>query len=184
MSHRLKIAAVLVTTCIAAASEPKPYRAAPEPKEGNEIVFVFVGGTGCAFCNDADVKAAVVKAKNIVAERADALKRPFAAIGVAIDSDFAKGLDYLKPLGPFDEVKLGRGFFNSAVLDLMASGDDALVGIPQVLVYERTVTTKGPKYDVTPPKVIARIPGTGIPLWVQYGAKIDALEKKTPATSP
>lgn len=170
-----------------ASADPKPYQPRHELIDGNELVFVYIGGTNCGFCNDPTIKAAVIKARSMLAERADAAHRPFSATGVALDYDLKEGLAYLKPLGPFDQVMLGRDWFNSAVLDLMASGgDDAIIGVPQIIVYERTIEHRTGKYTVAPPRILARIPGTAIPLWVQGGAQLSeaSAEKTTPATSP
>lgn len=93
---------------------------------------------------------------------------------MALDYELEEGLAFLKDVGPFDQVILGRDFNNSAVLDFLSNGgDDVVLGIPQVVVYERTIVRRGYTMTSGRPHILARIPGIGIPLWVKAGAKLE-----------
>jgi thiol-disulfide isomerase/thioredoxin len=166
-------ALAVVFGCIAADESP-PSDAPQELVDGNELVLVYFGATNCGPCREPSVKAAVMKAKSVFAERAAAQHRPYATIGVALDTDVEKGIKYLKSVGPFDEVSVGRSFDNSAVLALMISDDeDAMMGIPQLIIYERTIEHRSRTIVASAPKILVRVPGTGIPVWVNAGAKLE-----------
>jgi len=171
----------------AATAGATPYRPKQELVNGNELAFVYIGATNCGFCRDPAVKAAVMQAKSILAARAESEHRPFSATGVALDFDVDKGLEYLATLGAFDQVIVGRSWFNAAVLELLTDGsDDAILAVPQIIVYERSLQLEKTSVSAAPPRILARIPGTGIPLWVEAGVQLSggSPEKTTPATSP
>ena len=173
----IRVAVLIVCAALGLATEAaelKPYVPKQETVDGNELAFVYISATNCGFCRAPGIKAAVLQAKSILAARAAAERRPFSATGVALDYDIEAGLAFLKDVGPFDEVILGRDWNNSAVLDLLSNGgEDVVLGIPQVVVYERMISRRGYTMSTGRPHVLARIPGTGIPLWVKAGATLE-----------
>jgi hypothetical protein len=168
----LMAVAICSSVCVA-GDEPASNTPIFGSVEGKELVFVYFGSTGCGPCKAPGMKQAVLKAKEIVAKRAADERLPFSTTGVALDPDIYKGLDFLKSVGPFDQIIVGRDWENSAVLELMASGgSESIIGIPQIIIYERTIEHRGQQIVASKPRILERIPGTGIPLWVQYGAQV------------
>jgi hypothetical protein len=167
------VAVATLSFASVAAEDPPPYQPKAEMVDGNELTFVYFGGNGCAPCVAPGMKEAVIKARAMIAQLAAKEHRPFSATGVALDSDIAKGVAFLDTVGPWDQIVVGREWFNSAVLDLMATGPlEPMVGIPQIIIYERRIEHRGHELIASNPRILARIPGTAIPLWVNAGAQV------------
>jgi hypothetical protein len=163
----------LVTSLCLAGDEPPANGATFGSVDGKELAFVYFGGSGCGPCKAPGMKEAVIKAKGMIAKLAADHHLAFSTTGVAVDASIERGLDFLKNVGPFDQIVVGREWENSAVLELMAAGgSESIIGIPQIIIYERTIEHRGQQIVASKPTILERIPGTGIPLWVQYGAQV------------
>ena len=97
-------------------------------------------------------------------------------IGVALDWATDSGLAYLREFGRFDEIAVGRNWFNLVAERFIWSDSTAQGSIPQVLVYEQTTTpgARGARRPtIGPAHVIKRVYG-GAPIveWVQRCAPI------------
>ena len=141
-------------------------------RDGPKLTLVYFTGSNCAPCNFPEVKSAVLEAKRIVAEKALARGVGFTTIGVAIDEDPEKGLEFLKSVGPFDQLSAGGEFANLVVLETMAKTPRQLIAIPMILVFEQSIDSTDRKLHATERTYLAAIPGTGIPLWVKHGTRL------------
>jgi hypothetical protein len=165
----------------AATSGSQPAQKRPRYEwDGTRLTLVYFTGSKCAPCRLPEVKAAVLEAKRLMKERAAQRGVEFASIGVAIDDDPSLGLEFMKDVGPFDQVAAGGEFGNFVALETMAKRPDPFPAIPLLLVFEQTVETVDRKVQSAERKYLASIPGTGIPLWVKYGAKLSD-EPEAPA---
>lgn len=142
---------------------------------GREIVAVYFGASWCGPCRKPEMKAAVRRMKVLISNKARQSGESFSAMAVVLDRDFRKGLDFVAPLGQFDEYSFGSDLVSTAA-QRYVWGDSASkknVAVPFVLVFERTI-------DVHPPHpivfgadhVLKRIYGDSIPTWVSAGAPI------------
>ncbi len=105
--------------------------------------------------------------------RAQAAGRQFRMIGVAIDWSPDSGLAYLKEFGEFDELVVGRNWFNIAAERFVWADTTAISGIPQLLVYEQTVTPGQRRVGFSASHVVKRVGGGDkIVQWVRDGAPI------------
>ena len=161
---------ILQATAVGGAEEG--YKPSGEAVEGNELAFVYIGGTACAPCKLPEVKDAVRRAKVHFARLAAEQKRPFSATGGAIDPSIDDGLRFLEDVGPFDQVVVGHSWFNLAVADLIGADPDGVLGIPQIIVFERDQKFVGQHLVVSAPRILAGVPGTAIPKWVDAGAPL------------
>jgi hypothetical protein len=166
----LSLALILLFT--AAGSAEDTYQPSGEAVEGNELAFVYIGATACGPCKLPAVKDAVRRAKVHFARLAAEQKRPFSATGVAIDTSIDEGLLFLKDVGPFDQVVVGHSWFNLAVADLVGSDPDGVLGIPQIIIFERDQKFVAHRLVTSAPRVLARVPGNAIPTWVDAGAPL------------
>jgi thiol-disulfide isomerase/thioredoxin len=143
---------------------------------GAETVLVYFGASDCAPCHAPPFKAALERAKVMLAERAAAEGRAFAAVGVAMDWDVARGFAFLQEAGAFDEVVIGRNWENAAALTHLWRPDGIetrAVAMPSVLVFERTVMA-GDVITASPP--VYRFEAAGAPAvmaWIEAGAPLD-----------
>ena len=170
----IRLGLALITAAATVALGAEASRPEHDIADGNQLELIYFGGSHCGPCKSPRMREAVLKAKAIFAERAAAQHRPYSTTGVALDLSPEAGIEYLKEVGPFDQVISGRSWFNQAVLDWIVPYPDAIAGIPQIVIVERRMTLdKEGKARFERPKVLARIPGTGIPLWVDAGAQTD-----------
>lgn len=82
-------------------------------------------------------------------------------------------MEFARPLGAFDEYAIGNDFW-SVPAQLFIWGDPpGEPSVPQVLVIERTVSWERNKpIRFAPYRVIRRVIGDSIPIWVNGGAQI------------
>ena len=152
-----------------------------ELPHGREIVAVYFGASTCGPCLLPDVKAAIRAMKPLLAAQAKQLNVSFAAYGVSNDWEVAVGAAFLEPFGPFDQVVLGGNWTNLAIERFIFSDSTATPAIPQVLVFERTITVSDQTITFTDQRLIRRLAGaTAIVSWVKAGAPISLAETKRP----
>jgi hypothetical protein len=172
----LRICGIVALSChgIAAGDDFMSAAKSRPVVETTELVLAYFGGANCGPCKTPGMKEAVHEAQRIFAARAKESGRHFATMGVAVDSDIKRGLEFLDETGPFDEIIVGKDFTNLAALELMSGNDPGIfVAIPQIVIYERTIGLGTNKLTATRPKIIGRFPGTGIPVWVKAGARTE-----------
>ncbi len=145
--------------------------------EGPEVVLVYFGASTCGPCHDDRFKAALEEAKVLLFERAEADGKSFAAVGVAVDHSVEDGLAFLAASGRFDEVVVGRNWFNSAVLAHIWRPDDAgsqRAGLPGIMVFEREMSMGESGIAASAPAYLAEVVGAeDIPAWVEAGAPLE-----------
>ena len=144
--------------------------------EGTELVLVYLGQSTCAPCTWDSFKADLEAAKVALAARAEADSLAFAVIGVAAEGHVEEGLAFLRGSGAFDELVIGRSWFNSAVLSHLWRPDDLderVVGFPSVIVFERDMTM-AETIAASPPRYRVELAGAdAVSEWVAAGAPLD-----------
>jgi hypothetical protein len=153
-------------------SESK-YKPSTEIKDCTELHMVYIGSTGCGFCKVPELKQAVIQAKDLLYQRAQEQGFQFAATGVATDLSIDRGIEFLKDVGPFDQIIVGRSIFNLAIIDFVSKDAGARPGEPQIIVYTRELRRTPTRVLAGDPKLIFRIMGTAIVKWVSKGAPFD-----------
>lgn len=71
-----------------------------------------------------------------------------AIVGVAVDQSWTRGIDFLRGLGEFDEVRSGRDWLGSGAVEFMYRDLAGPTSIPQVVVVKRQVTMRGNLADL------------------------------------
>lgn len=147
---------------------------------GPEMVLVYFGASWCAPCHTAGLKSDLGRAKVLLAERAAEEGKAFAVMGVALDYDLEAGLGLLRESGGFDEVAVGRNWFNAASLAHLwrpeGAGERGM-GLPAVVVFEREMTM-AETISASAPTYRAEAVGVyDIAAWVEAGAPLDGEER-------
>jgi hypothetical protein len=100
-------------------------------------------------------------------------------VGVGVDTDIPRSLDYLKGLGEaghaFDEISIGNGWLNEQMLRFAWREGLAKPSVPQVLLMRRAIATDGyPKYlDMQSDTLVYRVSGRdSLVMWVAAGTPI------------
>lgn len=155
------------------SADQEDYQPARRIDDGEELVLVAIVSSTCAWSNLPEVKRAIREAKLRLSRRAEEDGLGFAAIGVARDMSAEAGVDHLREHGLFDEVRAGRGWYNSGVMEFVY-GDFAGPGItPQVVVMTQRVWFEAGERRVSDRTVLARKLGSGAILnWVESGLPV------------
>lgn len=69
-------------------------------------------------------------------------------VGVAVDQSWTRGIDFLRRVGTFDEVRSGRDWWGSGAVEFMYRDLAGPTAIPQVVVVKRQVTMRGDLADL------------------------------------
>jgi hypothetical protein len=147
---------------------------------GRQLVVVYIGMTACGHSRDHELTEAVRRMKPLLARQADSLKRPLSVNGVALDWVVDSGVVYLQSLGAWNEIGVG-GQWTSLGAEKFVWKAGAYPNIPQVLVYERTVTQGKKGITFGPERRLATYVGTDEVIgWVSRGAPILARHQPQP----
>jgi hypothetical protein len=144
---------------------------------GPQLVLVFIGGANCQAARQPPLMAAVRRAAPLLQASAAGRGMSFAALGVSRDTELAVGVRYLEAVAGFDEIFVGRGWLNSAIVRYVWQDIPGAAATPQILVLERFV--EGPeagsegRYAVENERLVRRKVGSGeIERWVAAGAPL------------
>lgn len=142
---------------------------------GTEVVMVYIGASHCGPCMWPEYKTTLEQAKLLLEEQAQAAGKGFAVIGVSLDYDPEVGFDFLNGSGKFDEMTMGRNWFNAAALTHfgMTEGQEPRqLALPSVIVYERDMEM-GESIGASEPRYLKQIVGAeALPEWVAAGAPL------------
>ena len=126
-------------------------------RSGYQTMVVLIGSMSCGASKMPGVHDAV---KSIVAEfRSYARTRGegFSAVGVAMDVNHKSGREFLRPFGPFDQIMIGGGWLNQAVVTYVVRDHPARLAIPQVLVVRRHIGSTQRELDVAADSIVLRL---------------------------
>lgn len=83
----------------------------------------------------------------------------FVSIGVAVDPLAKDGIEVLERFGPFDELHVGRGWQNTAAMDLLFGEHGVRAAIPHVMVFRRRVETEAPVLEFSKDSLVLDLAG-------------------------
>ncbi|WP_419161748.1 hypothetical protein [Candidatus Palauibacter sp.] len=149
------------------------YQPARRIDEGDELVLTAIVSSNCYWSNLPEVKRAIREAKLLLSRRAEEEGIGFAAVGVARDLSAEAGIAHLRKHGLFDEVRAGRGWYNSGVMEFIY-GDFAGPAItPQLVIMTQRVSFQAGERRMAERIVLTRKLGSdAIVNWVDAGAPL------------
>lgn len=143
---------------------------------GREILFVFIGASTCAPSNARSLRASLDKIRLELFRRAGAGGANFATYGIAKDLDIDSGLEHLRQFGRFDEIAVGRGWFNQGLLRYVFDDLPGEAGTPQILVLDRVAVRDADSRTIESERVLVRKVGLQeIDDWVSRGLPMAAI---------
>lgn len=145
---------------------PAPVNIDTELETGTHLTLAFVAPTSPG--TDVLVES-VQAAKVAMRERASLRGYYYSTVGVSDDWSVERGLQILNDFGPFDEVVVGRNWFNLGVTEFisMMGGRPA---VPQIVVTLRYVRTDTIPFVYGEPVELARLVGhSEVEDWVGGG---------------
>jgi len=82
----------------------------------DEIVFVYIGSSGCGYCNTGEHYQRMKTMKYRLNGWATDRDMDFLAIGIAKDYNVQKGVGHLNKNGKFDEIMAGNSWHGTGML--------------------------------------------------------------------
>lgn len=140
---------------------------------GQELVFVVIGSSSCAWSRLSETANLVREARDSLVARTEASHVTLATVGVAKDNIPERGIRHLRRFGRFDEVMTGRGWRNAGVLRYIYNDFPGPAVTPQVLVIARELARSGGQWEIADERVLVRKAGLlEIRRWVNGGSGI------------
>ena len=175
MNSRSTLAALAITgmTLLATSVQAQGYQPSHSNPRGPELVAVYISSSTCVGNRAPGLHEALDTLKLILQARARAAGAVFRMVGVALDWAPDSGLAYLRGFGAFDELNLGRNWFNLGAERWIWSDSSATSNIPQVVIYEQTIAMAPTRVEFSTPHVVKRVyGGDKIVEWVRGGAAV------------
>jgi hypothetical protein len=117
---------------------------------------IFLGDVECAACKTPGLPHRVQTLLDSLRKEAAIRKHTFSSIGIVLNGPLKPALNWLDQFGPFDEVSLGDQWLNMGVVKYVWNYPSGLPSIPQVLLFEHSVTTAQHSIDVGSDSLIYR----------------------------
>jgi hypothetical protein len=138
-----------------------------------EVAAVFISMADCCDALTKDLRGPIDSVRTLLRTRAIRAQEAFRMIGVSLDWEPEVGWNYLRQFGAFDEVAVGSNWFGLQPEILMFSGAGVEASIPQLVIYERTVTFDQVKPTFSPRRLLRSMHGRdGIVAWLNAGAPL------------
>lgn len=138
-----------------------------------EVAAVFISMADCCDALTRDLRGPVDSIRSILRTRALRANENFRMIGVSLDWEPEVGWNYLRQFGAFDEIAVGSNWFGLHPEILMFSGAAVDASIPQIVIYERTVTVGGAKPTFGPRRILRSLRGRDqMVAWLNAGAPL------------
>jgi hypothetical protein len=109
------------------------------PRAGTEFLVVFIASSDCGASTYPGLQEAMGSIRADLLRTAEASGKLFVSIGVALDRDPWRGLEFLRSFGPFDELLSGGSWLNSGALAFLVRDLPGRRAIPQLVLVERHV---------------------------------------------
>lgn len=144
---------------------------------GDELVLVVIGSSTCGWSNSDEFEKLVSEGRRAIHAAAQRRGTRSTVVGVSQDERPEKGIEYLRRLGGFDEIAVGRGWRNGSILKYIYSDYPGLAATPQVLVLARTLVREGGQWGVEDERVLVRRVGVAaIGKWIDGGAQLGDID--------
>jgi len=132
--------------------------------DGNEIALVYITSAHCFFSTSPEMPKLIEKAKLRARNEAIENGASFAAIGVVVDWNVNQGFKHLSQFGEFDEVIIGRNWFNTGARKFIYADTTVLRGsVPQLVIVSRLNEVQrndaSSTYNIKEQNIIARYSG-------------------------
>jgi hypothetical protein len=103
-----------------------------------ELVFIFASSRStCPACEDAELSELINDIKTKIQDRSRELGIGFTSIGIAVDWSPETGIDHLQNISSFDEMIVGRNWYNTGMIKYTFSEFPGRRGLPQIIITKR-----------------------------------------------
>ena len=138
-----------------------------------ELSAVFISMADCCDALTPSLRGPIDSLRSMMQLRALRANEVFRLVGVSLDWSPKVGWDYLRQFGEFDEMGLGSNWYGLQPEILMFSAGGVPPVVPQLVVFERDVTTGAGTPTFGPRKILRTLRGRDqIVAWVRAGAPL------------
>jgi hypothetical protein len=136
-------------------------------------VAVLISDRHCIGNQARGFRESIDSMNTFLAARARAAGIGFVAVGISLDWEPDSGFAYLQSLSHFDEIVVGRNWFNVAVAHYIWADSTRVPAVPQVLLLERTTTMGKSGVTIGQERLLAAFTrADSIVGWVRAGTPI------------
>jgi len=171
MSTALRIALPLLLAGLSPPSATAQlYRPSHTPPTGLELVAVYLTSRTCHGCRAPEMPATLDSIKLLLQRQAQRAGQPFRAVFVDMDWSPDSGLALAREDGTWDEIIVGRSWFNAGA-ERYIWGDSATTAVlPQLILIEQRVEM-GARARFGTRQVLRRLVGLpAFQVWLRQGA--------------
>jgi len=111
-------------------------------KGGDYIQLVYIGSSGCGYCNDSLHKE-IANLSNRLKEYSIISGKKFYTTGISTDVNTNQGIDFLIKAGNFDEIITGGGWYNMGANYYIWDKFQLEGYVPQILIIDLQLDVKG-----------------------------------------
>ena len=166
---------VVSLTLLASTAAPAQFstRVVSRNAPVREVAAVFIGMADCCDALTRELRGPVDSVRSVLKSRALRSNESFRMIGVSLDWEPEVGWNYLRQFGVFDEVAVGGNWFGLHPEVLMFSGTGVEASVPQIVIYERTLTLDDAKPIFGQRRILRSLRGRDqIVAWLNAGAPL------------
>jgi hypothetical protein len=173
MIRELRIAALVAFAATSLSAQFRPAAVASAPQPTREIGAVFIGMASCCESETASLLGPMDSVRQLLRSRALRDGKIFRMIGVSLDWSPDVGWNYLKQFGEFDEIGVGSNWYGTLSEVLMFTDNQVDPVVPQIVIYERTVTRDGPRPTFGARTILKQLCGHDeITKWLRDGSRL------------
>jgi hypothetical protein len=132
-----------IRTAEASAAGPSFVSAGPD--SGIQEAAVFIGASWCRGAAYPNLRDSLPILMEALRTEANSRNHRFTTIGVSLDGSAETGVEWLTKYGAFDELDVGGGWGNYAVLSLIWSDSSSSPILPQLVILTRQITSESPR---------------------------------------
>jgi len=167
-------ASVLAALVLASPSQAagQGYQPSYENPDGSEIVAVYLTASTCGPCIGPEMPELIDSVKVQLNRQAQTRGQQFRAVFVGTDWEPEKSIALAKRDGSWDELVVGRNWFNLGAEHYIWGDPNTTPAMPQFVVFEQSITTDGGiKFGER--HVLVRVMGPDeLAAWVEKGSPI------------
>ncbi len=144
------------------------------PVSGTELVAVFLINESCFAAGSTEFRNAIRIGLKAFEDSGEARGVQTSLMGVALAPNTVKARRFIANFGQFDEIVVGRGWLNSGAIRFFWRDFPGVAGVPQLIVFRRTVIVRDSIIDISPDSVLFRLSGAqAIINWSRAGSPIE-----------
>lgn len=149
------------------------YRPSYKNPHGTEVVAVYLTASTCGPCVGPQMPALVDSVKVQLRRQAEARGQEFRAVFVGMDWQPAKAIALSMRDGAWDELDVGRNWFNAGAEEYVWGDPKTRPAMPQFIVYEQPIKTGGGSVVFGHRRALLRVLGPEkLAAWVAKGSPI------------